>query len=396
MQERGNENCLKKFLEKIHEETGKHNAELIKDYCEKLRATPTEPGSLRIYTMAGRLKSCALILNKNLDELEEKDLIRFNNTMRERGMKASKYYRRAIKQFLKLTDKKKFIDLLDSPYLANPKSKNGETHVNPDEFWTQQQISDYVRESKHHSLRQTAWAGLWLSTGCRPHELFGLKKENVAFSDETLTVRVERGKTGARTIILNGGEGPGIWSLVNPYLNTLKNGSYLFPTSYEAQAKIHKRICAKIGIPEGNARKFYIARKMAVTNFYDKHGLVKGAALSGHVPGSHEMKYYVAMTEGQFMAGIARLEKKTCPNPVCGTPNEAGTTHCAKCQAPLNKEAYRRMLEHYQQKQAGLIRDLIHNEVQDALAPILMQKMDKIAEGETPKKEKNYNSKVLR
>ncbi len=352
------DNKLTNFMQKLGDTVSQHNADLIKTYTEKLRALPTEPGASRVLTMATRLKTVAKILDKPLDGLDEADIIRLNNTMRERGMESAGYYRRCLKQFLRLTDKKKFIDLLDSDYLRSPSTKNSKKmKVNPQDFWSEKQINDYITECKRISPMWETWAGLWLSTGCRPHELFGLKPENIKFEDGFLTVNITAGKTGARTIILDGNESAAVWKLTQPYLTTLKPGKLLFDIRYEGMDKMHKKICENIGIPKGEAQKFYCARKMALSRFYDRYGVVKGAKLAGHVPGSREMGVYVAMTDAQFKTGIAKITEKECP--ACGEMAAATLTSCAKCAAPLNRKAYTELIQKAQKEKGDMMMQLL-------------------------------------
>lgn len=175
---------LKNYLADLNNRVSPHNAKLIKDYIEKLKATPNEPGDYRLYTVLCRITSIEKILKKPLDELKEKDLIKLNTEMKNKGMISAKYYRRVLKNFLTLSNKKKNIDVIDSDFLKSPRKKNGSQKlVNPHLFWSQEQIAEYVKEAKRHSVRQTAWAALWLSIGARPHELLSLRKKNIKFEE---------------------------------------------------------------------------------------------------------------------------------------------------------------------------------------------------------------------
>ena len=343
----------------IEEIVGEHNGKLLREFTQKQRALPSNPGASRLLTVLTRLKTVTQIIDKPLDKLTEKDLIKLNTEMRARGMKSAPDYRKALKQFLKLTDKKGFFDLIDSDFIKSPSTKKDEEMlVDPDEFWNEKQIADYIEESKKNSLRQTAWSGLWIPSGCRPHELLALKKNQIIFENNSLTIRVAKGKTKKRTIFLKGNEASGAWVLIEPYIKNLENDEQLFPGTYQNYYKIHKRICNSIGIPKGNSQKFYIARKMALTGFYDKYGVVKGAAMAGHVPGSNSMKHYVAMTESQLKLGLARLELRECPNVSCREMNDPDKVQCGKCKSPLDKNAYSVILENAQKQKDTQIKDL--------------------------------------
>ncbi|MAG18049.1 MAG: hypothetical protein CL944_01080, partial [Candidatus Diapherotrites archaeon] len=192
---------LENYLANLQEKVGRSNSELLIQFVEKFKATPSEPGDHRIYTVLIRLTAICKMIDKPLDNLTEEDLIKFNNTMRDRGMQSSLYYRRTLKQFLRLLDKKKYFDLIDSDFLKSPKKKNGSKRlVDPHEFWNEEQISEYIKESQKFSERQACWAGLWLSTGCRPHELLSLEAKNITRQNNLLVINVTSGKTGSRTI----------------------------------------------------------------------------------------------------------------------------------------------------------------------------------------------------
>jgi integrase len=342
------EKRLNNYLEKLDESVEKTNANLIKEFCNVYKSLPTEPGARRILASAMRLKTISLILKKPLDSLTEIDLQKLNLAMRERQYKSSQDYRKNLKRFLKLKDKKRYYDLIESDFLKAP-SKGGhyERTVDPETFWSQKEIEAYTQESTKYSLRQTAWAGLWLSTGCRPHELFGLEKRDIKFEDnKNLVIRIRQGKTGFRSIILQNQEANGVWYYIQPYLETLNETDKLFPISYNMQKRIHLKICKRANISTNKDLRFYMARRMNLTKFYNTYGLAKAAALAGHVPGAKSMRQYVALTESQLKdEPMTTLSQKQCSNPACCATNEAHETNCTKCGSPLNKQKFAQIIQ---------------------------------------------------
>ncbi|KKK73156.1 hypothetical protein LCGC14_2896680, partial [marine sediment metagenome] len=91
------ETRVKNYLGNLERQVRPHNYKLIKEFIEKLKATPNEPGAKRQYTVLSRLKTIENILDKPLDQLKEEDLIKLNNAMREKGIESAKYYRRVLK-----------------------------------------------------------------------------------------------------------------------------------------------------------------------------------------------------------------------------------------------------------------------------------------------------------
>lgn len=337
------EKTLTNYLNNLDDKVDETNANLIREFSNVYKSLPTEPGARRILASITRLKTIAEIINKPLDSLTEIDLQTLNLKMRERGYKSSQDYRKNLKRFLKLKDKKRYYELIESDFLKAPsKGAHYEKTVDPETFWNQQEIEHYLQESLRHSKRQSAWAGIWLSTGCRPHEIFNLKKKDIIFENEKhLIIRVREGKTGFRSVVLSDSEANGVWKYIAPHLETLEDDEYLFPISYNMQKRTHKKICEKAKISKDKDLRFYMARKMNLTKFYNTYGLAKASALAGHVPGAKSMRQYVALTESQLKdEPLTTISQKECPNPSCSALNEAHETNCVKCGSPLNKKQF--------------------------------------------------------
>ena len=346
----GKEQKDKAIVETIEVKIGKENAKIIRDSIPKLLATTSEPSYSRAYTLVNRWKTLSDLLEKPFDKLTEADLIKLNNGMRNKGMTSAKYYRKSLKQLLRLMDRKKYIDLIESPYLKESGKKNSSKMlVNPEHFWTLKNMVDYIIESKRFSLnelvslRQTAFGGVFLSFGLRPQEQLDLIKKRITYKTGELKIKVHEGKTGSRIVIIEGNEAVAIWELIEPYLNKLQDDDLLFPFSYEYGAKVHKRICAKIGIPKGKPRQLYIGRKMTLSHFYNTFKVTKASAMAGHVQGSNSMQSYVALTELMLTEGVPRLQKRYCPN--CNEFNDVEKLHCFKCQSPLSQNDFEELVK---------------------------------------------------
>ncbi|MFA7132279.1 MAG: hypothetical protein WC108_03160, partial [Bacteroidales bacterium] len=121
----------------VHTTIDSHNANLIREFAKNYRSLPTEPGDYKALTLCHHLKSISQMLNnKPLDELTEEELKEMNRIMRERKLKSSYEYRKTLKRFFKIKNKKKYFDLIDSEYLKAPNTKNNaEKYVDPNEFW---------------------------------------------------------------------------------------------------------------------------------------------------------------------------------------------------------------------------------------------------------------------
>ena len=273
----------------------KHNLELIKQFLANLKALPKPPTEGRLYVLAVRLKHMSNLLeNKPFDSITEEDIKRMNPTLNKECPNTTSDYRGALKCLWRSLDKKKFRDLIESDYMKIADSKD--VHVDPDTFWSQQEIEAYIEESKHHSLKQLAWATIWLSSGCRPGEIFLLKKKHLIYEEPFFIIKVPDGKTGKREVILKNSEAKAINMYLQPYLSTINDDDLLFPHSYTLQKQIHTDVCNQIKLPKEKDRKFYMARKMNVTRFYKLLGHEEGALQSGHRIGSGIIKHYFGMT----------------------------------------------------------------------------------------------------
>ncbi|MEI7961335.1 MAG: site-specific integrase [archaeon] len=237
------EQTLQDYISRLPAQIGEHNASLMKTFIAKYQALPSEPSTKRLILVVLRLKSISIMMNNApLDALTEQDIMNLNTAMRKKGMLSAQDYRKTLRRFLRLTDKKKYYDLLESDYLkAAPKKANERLLVDADTFWSQEEINRYLYQSKEHSPMQATWASLWLGTGCRPHELLNLTKKDVDFDGNYLTVKVQGGKTGKRTIVLNNDSGKGMWNYILPYWQTLKDEDkteFSLPTLEELEQEI--------------------------------------------------------------------------------------------------------------------------------------------------------------
>jgi integrase len=283
--------------------------------------------------------------------------------MRKKGLESAGDYRKSLRQFLRLKDKKKYFDLIDSDYMRTT-SKKGKILVDPETFWEQEHIEAYLRESKKYSIRQSAWAGLWSSTGCRPGEIMSMKKKDLEFKDGYLKVIVPEGKTGKRLVVLNGNNAPAVWQYIKPYWETLNEDDKLFDYHWTFANRVHKKICKRAGIPKDKDWSFYMARKLNLTKFYNTLGLAKASAMAGHTVGSKSMKHYVGLSESQMIQERpVEVSVKYCPNPSCGKAHETHETQCKKCGAPLDRKKYADILNN------------ISNDKIEAIAELVKQKM---------------------
>lgn len=326
----------------------KHNATIIREHIDRCKALPSEPGEYRLAVIASRLKSIShMIKDAPLEELTEEELKRLNIAMRERGLLSAHDYRKTLRQFLRMLDEEKYFKLLKSPYLkAPPKKSNERKLVNPETFWSMEEINRYLETSKAHSPRQGAFAAIWLSSGMRPHEILNLTKNDVIFEGNYLKINVREGKTGHRRIVLNGTNGTGTWIYIEPYIKTLTETQKLFPYGWDEARKLHRQTCRRIKLPKTKDWKLYMARKMVLTKFYNTFGLAKASHMAGHTPGSKAMKHYIGLTDEQLCEEeTPTIELKVCPNPLCGLENEPHEDHCVKCHSPLDKKVFASIFE---------------------------------------------------
>ena len=174
------------------------NEKTIENYLDLLRSLPEQISDIRLKTIKCRLTTISKILkHKPFDDLTEADIKHLNIEMKKRKMVSAPYYRKALKRYWRFKDKKKFIDLIESPFMSNRRVKTGKRKlVDASEFWTEEENAKYIEASKNYSNKQHAWAVLWIATGCRPHELLALRKESFVYDtkDNSLVIRIESKK----------------------------------------------------------------------------------------------------------------------------------------------------------------------------------------------------------
>lgn len=320
---------------------GSHNAKLIRAFANEYMGLPSCQSYNTITRKVMNLKAVSLMLDKNLDELTQTDLKNLNIKLKEKFPKTASEYRSALKKFLKMSDREKFRQLIESDFLTGGSISEG-ISVDANTFWDQDQCDAYLRESKRHSLRQQAFAALWLTTGLRPQEHRVITKSMITRKDNYLKISVPRIKTRERAVVLLNSEASAVWNNLSPYLADLQDNERLFPLTWAGLNKVHQLICKRAKIPSSKDSSLYMSRKMILSRWYNEYGLAKASQMAGHVPGSKIMRHYVNLTEAQLIeqTSFVRIEQKTCPNPICGFVNEEHLSQCIKCKSPLDKEAF--------------------------------------------------------
>ena len=320
---------------------GTHNAELLRYFANEYMGIPTCQSYNTITRKVMKLKAVAVLLGKNLDELTQSDLKNLNIKLKENYQQTASEYRAALKKFLKMLDKEKHRQLIESDFLVGGGITEGAS-VNAETFWEQDQCDAYLRESKRHSIRQQAFAALWLTTGLRPQEHRVITKSMIVRKDNYLKICVPRVKTKERVVVLLNGEASAVWGNIQPYLLDLQDRDRLFPLSWAGLNKVHQLLAKRAKIPENKDHSLYMARKMILSRWYNEYGLAKASQMAGHVPGSKIMRHYVNLTESQLLEqqSFVRVEQKICPNPICNFENEAHVSQCVRCKSPLDKQAF--------------------------------------------------------
>lgn len=177
---------IKKRLEGLPEKIGEHNTQLLKAFAEKHLALPSEPGAKRTCTVMSRLTTISTVLqNKALDELNEGDVQTLNLQMRERGFTSGSDYRKALRQFLRLTDKKKNYEVLESDFMRQGKKQNGEPLVDAEKFLTDRECEKLMAEVvRMNSPHIAAFEAVLLNSGMRPGEIIrSLRKKDVVVEE---------------------------------------------------------------------------------------------------------------------------------------------------------------------------------------------------------------------
>lgn len=372
------QNQLGNYLNRLGNRIGKHNAELIREFNARHTALPDEPCPRRQYACVQRLSSISRMLdNHPLDKITESEIIKLNTKMRNKNMVSAGDYRKQLKQFLRLVIKPRLskderadlIDLLESDFMKTSSKHTGNKKpVDPEEFWEEKHIMDYIKASKNHSARQLAFAGLWFSIGGRPQEILDIKKQDIEERNDQLIIRIRGTKTDVsnRMVVLNKSESKQVKEYLSARLDEMKPSEKIIPICYAQQKEIHKYLCDKINLPKTKSRRLYISRKMTLTRWYNTYGLAKAAQMAGHTVGARAMKYYVALSEADLLNNNPKtsIAKKTCPNPNCHAENDASENQCYACHSPLNKQAFTQILNNNLDDKINAHLDIIKKDIQ--------------------------------
>lgn len=332
----------------MHRQISKHNADLIRNYIEQLKGLPSQPVDRGLYISAIRMKSAILAMNdKPLDKITEKDLITLNQSMREKGMNSANDIRQELRRFFTLLDEKKYFDTIRSPYLKNARAKKNKKVVDSSKFWNEQECKDYIEESLRHSPEQGCIATLFISSGCRPHEILQMKKENIDYDGTYLTIRVpENTKTGSRVVVLEGAEARGVWTFIKDHIESLEPGQPITVLQYSGFYARHRNIIKTIRLPAHKYPNPYAFRKLRLTRFYSEKNMGQATSLVGHQPGSPVMRHYVSVNEAQLKGkGLFSIKAKACPNPSCSYENQPFAEVCADCGSPLNEDNFKKVFD---------------------------------------------------
>ena len=142
-------NRVGEYLDKLEADgVSEHNAKLIRDFIRNSKARTSQPCNHTLYDLAGRMKTITRLLkNKPLDKLTEENLKDLNLNMQEKGFKYPSDYRRVIKAFFRLKDRRKYIDLIESEFLSERGRKHDKILVDPDTFFSKEECEAYLKES---------------------------------------------------------------------------------------------------------------------------------------------------------------------------------------------------------------------------------------------------------
>jgi integrase len=305
-----------------------HNANLVREFIEKNKDLPNPPSTTRLILQVQRLKSITRMLDDiPLDEINIEDVKKLNRTMNERKMLSASDYRKSLKRFFRLKDKKKYFDLLDSEYFKENRYAIDKPLVDPEKFWSDEEIEQYLFQSKNSSLVQSAFAAILISTGARPKEILSIRKKDIFLKEQNLVIRINGTKTfrSKRSIVIKGSPAIANWNYIEPHLKTLSDEELLFNFGWAGARKRHQRICKLANIPKTKGLNFYTLRKQALTRIYGnpKLGYAQACAMAGHTPGAKAMKHYVGFSEEQLINEAPyEISLKKCPNPLCSFENE--------------------------------------------------------------------------
>lgn len=243
------------------------------------------------------------------------------------------------------------------------------------------------------NLQWKALLALFFETGCRPGEILGLRIKDVAANSNKAKIYVN-GKTGAR--ILYAYQSYGLikqWLAQSPLRQDSNNPLWFDreqrPIKLTTFCSYYRKLATMAGLPPEKGYP-YVSRHSKLTSFYKDFGAVLGASLSGHVPGSKQIRTYLHLSEKDIENaldqhnGLKAVEETTEPSKcvACGMINRFDELACQNphCGEPLSS-AKAVVIEHskefqeFQQAKATLEDPQIKTLLELWKKPEVMEKM---------------------
>lgn len=329
------------------------NKDLILEFCHN-RKYKKNFTDARISKLLNKLKLIALILKKDFNKVDSKDIDRFLehiNSKKDIGNETKADYLIILRIFYKwyLGNDKTIPHMLEDLKINYKKKRRL-----PSEILTQEDVISMMNSAT--SLRDRAIISLLADAGLRVSELINLKFRNLSYNKEegTMKILVETGKTGGRYVLLIPSV-PFLSAYVNSIPNKIKSdqNSYLFlrmdshgikylndPMTYASMVKMLKYTSKKCNVDKSvnpHAWRRYSATSSA--SFMTDTALMKRYGWSKR----ETVNAYTFMNETQAEEvykqkfGIGKQEQKenkTMPIKCsCGTYNVPDSL-CLNCGKP--------------------------------------------------------------
>ncbi|MBI3051691.1 site-specific integrase [Candidatus Woesearchaeota archaeon] len=321
-----------------------NNKEIIKQYVEDhLALGITKTRGIMIIAQLRRL---AHFTKASLNELQEKDIKQLMATLESKDY--SDWTKVTTKKVLKA-----YLRTLDKPenLLKWIRCQTPQTTIRAEDLLTEEEMSSMVAAADKPMWK--ALLAVLFETGVRPGELLGMRIKDVILNEhKAKAIIYVAGKTekkqGERQVRVYQKTYPLIkaWLSMHPLRKEQDSPLWLTPKNkaltLESLNRIYNNISKSSGRTKGNWP--YLARHSRLTQFYRDFGSAIGSKLSGHIPGSKEVRTYLHLSDSDVedaMDAFHGLKEKK-PNsdsqncPKCNTTNAYGEIICTNCHSALN------------------------------------------------------------
>lgn len=348
------EKRLKRAKKKLSKLQNEENKKIIEAFVQQLFSEGIS--ILRVIKYIYHLLVIERKMNKNLKEIDKKDVVLFLSHIEQSGYSewTKKDYCVVLKRFLNFIGKEELAEDIKTTVKKNKRKL-------PKIILSKEEIKRIIESAEHP--RNKAMLSVLYEAGLRIGELIGMKLKDLSFDRYGVVIKVH-GKTGERRIrIVSSTSLLTRWLDIYPVKKDPESYLWIGLTksrnvdglSYKAVSKIIEKTKEKAGIKKNISPHTF--RHSRATHLATILTEAEMCVYFGWVQGSDMPQTYIHLSGRDIdnkilqMHGLAEIEKertdkltsKVCP--VCGYINSPTDSFCGRCGKPLDTKTAQKLDE---------------------------------------------------